>query len=85
MEVALEPSALPLAASSRGVVLGFGTGGPHCVSSEHWSAESRPRAGPLAVLVPPSRRAGWRTAEHVLVLSGAPSVFSASRFNSGAC
>lgn len=47
--------------------------------------ESHPRASPLAVLVLPSWRAGWRPAEHILVLSGAPSVFSASRFNSRAC
>lgn len=47
--------------------------------------ELPPLVSSLAVLLPPSWRVGWRTAEFTLVLTGAPSAFSASRFNSRAC
>lgn len=47
--------------------------------------ELPPLVSSLAVLWPPSWTVGWRTAEFTLVLTGAPSAFSASRFNSRAC
>lgn len=84
MKVALEPSALPLAASRSGVVCGFGTGGPHHVSSEHRSTWVTSPGQPLGCTWA-SFLKGWLA--HFGTHFGPPwsSVFSASRFNSRAC
>lgn len=61
------------------------TDGLRHVSLGRWSAWVVPLGQFLDCTLPTSWRAGWCTVECILVLSGAPSVFRASRFNSRTC